>query len=302
MRAIPLATLTVIMAVDVADIRRIVELLATVPLCEGLDPENLSTIAGQMQWRAFAAGETLANPGEAVTEFWIVADGEIEAYLSDAHGRESLLGVIRKGETIGEVAIVQHSQRPLRFTSRTSGALLVAPARALHDWLERYPPMMRSLFRTLSQRFKDAVGIRERTIPAPRLGIIARTQRACRLAARLIARFSELGERLHVWADDPEVLRSGGQWPNSLAICTLDDRAAPFLQPCPAGVDRRVVVWSAADKLSNDPQCLENCDQLLYLVEAAEADAIGDQLRRLCGEQSNAFDRLRIIWLLDVST
>ncbi|HEX4132747.1 MAG TPA: hypothetical protein VHZ24_22120, partial [Pirellulales bacterium] len=30
---------------------------------------------------------------------------------------------------------------------------------------------MRSLFRTLSQRFKEAVGIRDRTIPAPRLGM-----------------------------------------------------------------------------------------------------------------------------------
>jgi predicted acylesterase/phospholipase RssA/CRP-like cAMP-binding protein len=287
------------MANMTADASQIAALLESVPLCDGLDAASLTAMAGQMRWREFAAGETLAAAGSPVTEFWIVIEGEIEAYLSDAHGRESLLGVIRKGETIGEVAIIQHSYCLLRFTSRTSGTLLTVPAEGLHAWLEAYPPLMRSLFRTLSQRFKQAVGIRDRALPAPRLGIVAPSPRARRLAGRLVARLSELGERLRVWSDDPAALRSGGQWPESITISTLDDGASPLPEPCPAEVDRRVIVWSPGADLPRDRQRAASCDHVLHIAEASEANTVGERLLQILGDSAGLIDRVQLVWLVD---
>ncbi len=289
------------MSTEFADQSRIVSLLGAVPLCEGLDETSLATIATQLTFREFAAGETLASAGEAVREFWIIVEGEIEAFLSDTHGRESHLGVIRKGETIGEVAIIQHSNRPVRFTSRTSGALLAAPAAALHVWLDEYPSLMRTLFRTLSQRFKEAVGIRDRQLPAPRLGIIASTPRALRLVARLAARLLELGERLHVWAADPTLLRDSGEWPASLAAAQLTPGECPLSEPPPPQVDRRIVVWSPGSDPECDARRLLSCDQVLWMLEASDVDAVSEQLRKLLGSSQPMAERVRLVWLLNAN-
>ena len=138
--------------------------LRPVRLCEGLTAEQLAAIAGQMRVRPFTAGETLATPEDEVNEFWVVAEGEIDAIAIDPRGRESPLGVVRQGETVGEIAILEKSRRPTRFTARTHGTLLVAPAAALLAWAEAYPSMMRKLFHTLSDRFKQVTGLAARSL------------------------------------------------------------------------------------------------------------------------------------------
>src|SRR6186713_1509972 len=154
-----------------ADAERVVAWLKTVRFCEGLDSEQLAAIASETRMRPFVAGETLASAGDEVTEFWILVEGELDSFLTDPRGREKLLGIIRQGETVGDLSILEKSPtRHLRFTARTHGTLLVAPAALLHAWVKTYPPIMQNLFMTLSERFKVVAGAASRKLPSPRLG------------------------------------------------------------------------------------------------------------------------------------
>src|SRR6185369_5365574 len=119
-----------------ADSERVVTWLRTVRFCEGLDSDQLAAIADEIRVQPFVAGETLASAGDEVTEFWIVVEGELDSYLTDHRGREKWLGTIRQGETVGEISILERvAARHLRFTARTHGTLLVAPAAILHAWV-----------------------------------------------------------------------------------------------------------------------------------------------------------------------
>ena len=103
-----------------ADAERVLNWLSTVRFCEGLDAEQLAAIANETRIRPFAAGDTLASAGEAVTEFWILVEGELDSFLIDPRGREKWLGTVRQGETVGEISILENSPtRHLRFTGRT---------------------------------------------------------------------------------------------------------------------------------------------------------------------------------------
>ena len=125
------------MSTSKAELDQVVAWLRAVPFCEGLNAEQLTAIAAQMHVRPFVAGETLGSAGDEVTEFWILAEGELDCFLTDARGRESLLGKIRPGETVGEIVILEKSPtRPIRYTARTHGTLLVAAASALLEWVE----------------------------------------------------------------------------------------------------------------------------------------------------------------------
>ncbi len=200
-----------------ADAEHVVAWLRTVRFCDGFDSEQLAVIASECGVRPFVAGETLASAGDEVTEFWILVEGELDSFLTNPRGREEWLATIRQGETVGELAILEGaSTRPLRFTARTHGTLLVAPAALLHEWVKAYPQVMQNLFHTLSERFKLVAGVAARSLPSPRLGIVATSRRGCVLAGRLAARLLAAGERLRAWSAQPSSLTSTGSWPDAL--------------------------------------------------------------------------------------
>ncbi len=247
-----------------ADAERVVAWLRTVRLCDGLDFEQLASISGKIWVKPFVAGETLASAGDAVTEFWIVVEGELDSFVTDPRGREKLLATVRQGETVGEIVILENAPtRPLRFTARSHGTLLVAPAESLREWVKTYPQMMHNLFHTLSERFKAVAGVKARNLPSPRLGVVATSPRGYVLAGRLAARLLAAGERLRVWTGQPSSLTSTGNWPEALPVHELAASDSPLLQPPTPEIDRQIVVWSFVSDGGSEFTQLRGCDEIL---------------------------------------
>jgi NTE family protein len=284
------------------DFEQIINLLRATPLCEGLNEGQLAALAGQLRVRSFMAGETLAASGDPVTEFWVVAEGEIEAYLTDARGRESQLGVVRKGETIGEIAIVERVLRPIRFTTRTHGALLTVSSEIFRDWLDGYPQLMKNLFRSLSVRFRQTIGVAERKLPSPRLGIVVSSPRGRLFVGRLLTRLLEVGERLQVWAENPTQLRDSGAWPESISTASLTPNGQPWLEAPASGIDRRILIWSPSVNAQLDVERLLGCDEVLWLLEPSEAAVTSQDFRIGPGKPSDLLDKMRVVWLLEPTT
>ncbi len=283
-----------------ADAEPIVAWLRTVRFCDGFDSEQLAKIASGCRVRPFVAGETLASAGDEVTEFWILVEGELDSFLTNPRGREEWLATIRQGETLGELSILEKAPtRPLRFTARTHGTLLVAPAALLREWVESYPQMMQNLFRTLSARFKLVAGVAARSLPSPRLGIIATSRRGCVLAGRLAARLLTAGERLRAWAVQPSSLTSTRSWPEALPLQELAESDTPLLQPPAPDVDRQIVVWTHGLSGRTEFKELLGCDEVLWLIEPRDAANASQDLRSLKSLQGELANKVRIVWLLD---
>ncbi|MCE9554035.1 MAG: patatin-like phospholipase family protein [Planctomycetes bacterium] len=291
------------MSLLTADAERVVAWLKTVRFCDGLNSDQLAAVAGDIGIRPFVAGETLASAGDEVTEFWILVEGELDTFLTDPRGREKWLGTIRQGETVGEIVILENAPtRPLRFSARTHGTLLFAPAALLHEWVKNYPQMMQNLFLTLSERFRAVAGAASRNLPSPRVGIVAMSPRACVLAGRLAARLLAKGERLRAWASQPSGLTSTGSWPDALPIEKLAVGDAPHLQPPTPEVDRQMVVWSPGSDGRTDYRQLLGCDELLWLLEPRDVANLSQGIASLKSLSAELAEKVRIVWLLDADT
>ncbi|MBS0210778.1 MAG: patatin-like phospholipase family protein [Planctomycetes bacterium] len=285
------------------DMERVILWLKGVRLCAGLDDEQLRSLASQVEVRPFQAGETLSLAGDEVTEFWVVAEGELDAFVTDARGRETLLGTVLQGETVGEIAILEHSTtRPARFTARTHGTLLVAPAALLHDWVKTYPRLMQNLFLTLSERFKAVTGVASRNLRSPRLGIVVTSPRGYRLAGRLVARLVAAGERLRVMACDVAAVKASGGWPESFPVEALAESDTPLLQPPAAEIDRQIVLWTPGASRAADLRQLQGSDEILWFFEAADATTSSHDFHAGASQSAGLLDRVRVVWLLDAAT
>lgn len=283
-----------------ADLERIKGWLTAIRFCHGMDAEQIDAIAGDFSIRPFEAGETVASAGDTVTEFWIVAVGEFDSFLTDARGREKPLAIVRQGETVGEVMILEKTPvRPIRFTARTHGTLLVAPAECLLLWIKSYPQMMQNLFFTLSDRFKVVAGAASRRLPSPRLGIVASSPRGFVLAGRLASKLVFAGERLRTWACNPSNLTDTGSWPEVLPILELPSGESPLLQPPTTDVDRQIVVWSPSSESGMNFKAFLGCDEILWLLEPDDTNNLLHYLRLLKASPGDLADKVRIVWILN---
>ena len=87
---------------------------------------------------------------------------------------------------MGELTILEKAPtRPIRFTARTHGTLLVTPAALLPRVGQDLSADDAEPVLHAKRRFKTVAGVASRNLPSPRLGIVATSPRGCVLAGRL---------------------------------------------------------------------------------------------------------------------
>ena len=273
--------------------------LTASPVTDGLSTEEIARIAPLITVKAFTEDEVIGAIGDTVTEFWVIVEGAVDAFYEDLHGQANWLGSAGPGDSLGEVTLVEKTPRPIRLVAQTHGKLLSVPDTVFHELLETYPVLMRNLYRKLSTRFKEAVGVSGRKIASPRLAIAASSPRALLLTGRLVTRLLAAGERLAVCAEETEVLRNSAAWPGSFPVYTIKTDERPLTQPLVPDIDRQIAVFSLRNASSLDFSRMRHVDEVLCLLEPRDASARLDELGRAIAADATLVKRVRIVWLLD---
>jgi predicted acylesterase/phospholipase RssA/CRP-like cAMP-binding protein len=273
--------------------------LTASPVTDGLSAEEIARIAPLITVKAFAENEVIGAIGENVTEFWVIAEGVVEAFYEDLHGQANWLGSASPGDSLGEVTLVERTPRPVRLVAQTRGKLLSVPDTVFHDLLETYPVLMRNLYRKLSTRFKEAVGVSGRKIASPRLAIVVSSPRALLLTGRLVTRLLAVGERLSVCGEETDALRNTASWPDSFPVFPIKADEHPLTQPLVPDIDRQIAVFSLRNASSLDFSRIRHVDEVLCLIEPRDAAARLDELSREIAADATLIKRARIVWLLN---
>jgi hypothetical protein len=85
--------------------------LNLLPFLNRVEKAALSAVESEVEWFCLPAGQTLFEEGEPADAFYLVRSGALAAFRTGADGRPELVGHVRKGEPIGEMALVE--DRPI---------------------------------------------------------------------------------------------------------------------------------------------------------------------------------------------
>lgn len=107
------------------------EVLGGLPLFEPLSPDERERLAAGCRMRAFARGATLFREGERADGMHIVLRGVVKVVRFAPDGREMVLHLVRKGNTIGEAAMFQKGTFPASAVAVDDVETLFLPADAL---------------------------------------------------------------------------------------------------------------------------------------------------------------------------
>ncbi|MBM3950221.1 MAG: cyclic nucleotide-binding domain-containing protein [Rhodospirillales bacterium] len=111
--------------------------------------------------RSVPAGEYLFRQGDPGDEAYLVMSGEIDILLAE-NGKERILSVARRGDVVGEMALLAHAPRVASARVRAPAELIVVPEEMFQARLDRLAETDRVLRRILdvyTSRLRTAVSV-----------------------------------------------------------------------------------------------------------------------------------------------
>ena len=103
-----------------------------------LSAEELAEIARHAVTRQFKARTVLVSEGEKTDALYIILEGKVRAYVSDADGREAVLSVMGPGEYFGEIAL-DEGPRSASVITLEACRMLVVPREDFADFVKGNP-------------------------------------------------------------------------------------------------------------------------------------------------------------------
>ena len=127
------------------------DLIRGVPLFAEADDGFLERLAGEFMERTFAAGETIAEEGEAGRTFIVIESGQVTVTV---HGET--VGRLGPGDAFGEMALIDKSARSATVKADTEVHGYQLPVWSFRPLVESHPEMAWALLEALAQRVREA--------------------------------------------------------------------------------------------------------------------------------------------------
>jgi CRP/FNR family transcriptional regulator, cyclic AMP receptor protein len=129
-------------------------ILATIPLFQGLGATELDWIARRAHRRMFLVGTNVVmaeQPGEAV---YIILSGTVKIYIDQLDRQGVVLSIIGTGDTLGEISLLDSAGHSASAVTLEDSLLLWMDKEAFHEMLDEFPRVSRNLVNIMSARLR----------------------------------------------------------------------------------------------------------------------------------------------------
>ncbi len=131
-------------------------LLGELELFQGLAPAELAELNRLLRSSTVQAGThfiTAEQPGEVV---YVLLEGTVKIYVTRCDGREAILAFLGRGDTVGEMSLVDSAGRSANVVTTERSRLLWMDRATFQSCLRAMAPLANNLVRLLSHRLRFA--------------------------------------------------------------------------------------------------------------------------------------------------
>ncbi|MGH6903169.1 MAG: Crp/Fnr family transcriptional regulator [Geminicoccaceae bacterium] len=139
-------------------------LLANHPLFGQLAPEELERLLTYMRLVRQPPRTVLFRKGDPGTHMVVVVRGRVKVCTHSEDGKELVLNLINAGEVVGEIALLDGSDRTADAVTLTDSDLLILERRDFIPFLQRHPDACMRLFAVLCARLRKTSELLEEAL------------------------------------------------------------------------------------------------------------------------------------------
>ncbi|MBO6521352.1 MAG: cyclic nucleotide-binding domain-containing protein [Rhodospirillales bacterium] len=107
----------------------------------------------ELEYRSYSSGQIIFKQGDMGNEAYFVDTGKVEIARGDGTA-ETVLGVVGKGELLGEMALVDAEERMATARAMGKTTLIVVPKKVFARVLKKSNPIVVAMMHTLLRRLR----------------------------------------------------------------------------------------------------------------------------------------------------
>ncbi|MEA1889942.1 MAG: Crp/Fnr family transcriptional regulator [Pseudomonadota bacterium] len=131
-------------------------ILTSVPLFSRLTYKHLELLSSKIQHQEFSRNSIIIAEGEQSDSLYLVNEGKVKIYISDADGREMQLKILEPGDYFGELALIDQKPRSASAMATCDCQLSVITSRDFLKCLSDNQEMSLIMLQVLAKRLRDA--------------------------------------------------------------------------------------------------------------------------------------------------
>jgi CRP/FNR family transcriptional regulator, cyclic AMP receptor protein len=131
------------------------EALAAIPLFSQLSRKDLTRLGRAVVERKYKKGETIVKEGEQGVAFFLITKGKVEASQRAGSGKSRTLNTLAKGETFGDMALLDGGPRAATVKAIEDTECLVLSRWDFVAELRTNPHVAVAMLPVLSKRLRD---------------------------------------------------------------------------------------------------------------------------------------------------
>ncbi|WP_019961599.1 patatin-like phospholipase family protein [Woodsholea maritima] len=128
--------------------------LDRMPFLRRVERAALNAVEDEVEWFCLPAGQILFEEGDPGDAFYLVRSGALAAFHKGADGRPNLVGHIRAGEPVGEMALVEDRPHSASVYALRDSEIMRLPKRAFDTLTRKHGSLMRELARMMLHRLR----------------------------------------------------------------------------------------------------------------------------------------------------
>ena len=130
------------------------DLLADVPLFEGLSEADLCIVAQRVRQRRYKEGDTIFHRNDPGVALYVICTGKVKIHHETPDGTDAIICILSEGEFFGEMAVIDGQERSADATTVEPSELLMLTRDDMHDIIQRYPRISLQLLVSLAGRLR----------------------------------------------------------------------------------------------------------------------------------------------------
>ncbi len=138
--------------------RRPTDILRALPLFKDATDETIQVLASHASEQRFPANTVLLEIDQPSENVYFILDGDVKITRLTSYGEETVLNILRTGDILGELGVLQHTSRSARATTVTATRLLSCRKQDFDAVLRSDHSVAIHLLRELSERIRHANG------------------------------------------------------------------------------------------------------------------------------------------------
>ncbi|HEY6431917.1 MAG TPA: Crp/Fnr family transcriptional regulator [Acetobacteraceae bacterium] len=131
------------------------EALRGCALFRSLTADEIEAVLARAALQRFARNDTIMRRGDPATGMVVILQGRVRISITSAEGQETSLGVLGKGEVVGEMALLDGGERSADVTALDDGVLLLIQRGDFLPLLQASAGLCLRLMHVLCDRLRD---------------------------------------------------------------------------------------------------------------------------------------------------